>query len=45
MPLPYFVMEYVLGVPITDYRARNRLRILERLELLVKVCEGVQHTR
>jgi len=40
---PYFVMEYVPGVPITDYCDRKRLRIRERLELLVKVCEGVQH--
>jgi serine/threonine protein kinase/tetratricopeptide (TPR) repeat protein len=40
---PYFVMEYVPGLPITDYCDRNRLKIRDRLELLVKVCEGVQH--
>ncbi|HXX01456.1 MAG TPA: tetratricopeptide repeat protein [Candidatus Acidoferrales bacterium] len=40
---PYFVMEYVPGVPITDYCDRKRLRIRERLELFMKVCEGVQH--
>jgi eukaryotic-like serine/threonine-protein kinase len=40
---PYFVMEYVPGQPITDYCDRKRLRIRERLELFVKVCEGVQH--
>jgi serine/threonine protein kinase/tetratricopeptide (TPR) repeat protein len=40
---PYFVMEYVPGMPITDYCDRNRLKIRDRLELLVKVCEGVQH--
>jgi non-specific serine/threonine protein kinase/serine/threonine-protein kinase len=40
---PYFVMEYVPGVHITDYCDRKRLKIRERLELFVKVCEGVQH--
>jgi eukaryotic-like serine/threonine-protein kinase len=40
---PYFVMEYVAGVPITDYCDQKRLKIPERLELFVKVCEGVQH--
>ncbi len=40
---PYFVMEYVPGQPITDYCDRKRLKIRERLELFVKLCEGVQH--
>jgi non-specific serine/threonine protein kinase/serine/threonine-protein kinase len=40
---PYFVMEYVLGVPITEYCDGKRLSIRERLELFIKVCEGVQH--
>jgi non-specific serine/threonine protein kinase/serine/threonine-protein kinase len=40
---PYFVMEYVPGQPITDYCDRKRLKIRERLELFIKVCEGVQH--
>src|SRR5579864_1326370 len=40
---PYFVMEYVAGVPITDYCDQKRLKIRERLELFIKVCEGVQH--
>jgi serine/threonine protein kinase len=40
---PYFVMEYVPGVAITDYCDQKRLKIRERLELFVKVCEGVQH--
>jgi tetratricopeptide (TPR) repeat protein len=39
----YFVMEYVAGVPITDYCDQKKLRIPERLELFIKVCEGVQH--
>jgi eukaryotic-like serine/threonine-protein kinase len=40
---PYFVMEYVAGVPITDYCDSYRLSTRERLELFVHVCEGVQH--
>src|SRR5262249_43132485 len=40
---PYFVMEYVPGLPITTYCDGKKLRIRERLELLVQVCEGVQH--
>ena len=40
---PYFVMEYVAGVPITDYCDQKRLKIPDRLELFIKVCEGVQH--
>jgi serine/threonine protein kinase len=40
---PYFVMEYVPGLPITDYCDQKHLKIHERLELFVKVCEGVQH--
>jgi eukaryotic-like serine/threonine-protein kinase len=40
---PYFVMEYVPGVPITDYCDRKRMPIEERLELFIRVCEGVQH--
>jgi eukaryotic-like serine/threonine-protein kinase len=40
---PYFVMEYVPGEAITSYCDRRKLGIQERLELFVKVCEGVQH--
>jgi serine/threonine protein kinase len=40
---PYFVMEYVPGLPITDYCDQKRLTIPQRLELFIKVCEGVQH--
>ncbi len=40
---PYFVMEYVPGLPITDYCDRHRLTIHERLSLFMRVCEGVQH--
>ncbi len=40
---PYFVMEYVAGVPITTYCDNHRLSTRERLELFLHVCEGVQH--
>jgi non-specific serine/threonine protein kinase/serine/threonine-protein kinase len=40
---PYFVMEYVPGIPITDYCDKHRLSLRDRLELFVRVCEGVQH--
>src|SRR6202043_3031545 len=40
---PYFVMEYVPGLPITQYGDEKRLKIAERLELFIQACEGVQH--
>jgi serine/threonine protein kinase len=40
---PYFVMEYVSGPPISDYCDQKQLKIRERLELFMRVCEGVQH--
>ena len=40
---PYFVMEYVQGIPITAHCDRSRLTTLERLDLFRHVCEGVQH--
>jgi serine/threonine protein kinase len=40
---PYFAMEYVEGLTITDYCDRNRLSIKERLHLFLKVCQAVHH--
>jgi serine/threonine protein kinase/tetratricopeptide (TPR) repeat protein len=40
---PYFVMELVRGIPVTDYCDRERLSIPKRLELFVLVCRAVQH--
>jgi eukaryotic-like serine/threonine-protein kinase len=40
---PYLVMEYVDGWPITDYCDSKKLTIRERLQLFIRVCEGVQH--
>jgi WD40 repeat protein/serine/threonine protein kinase len=40
---PYLVMEYVPGLPITEYCDRQKLKIRERLVLFIQACEGVQH--
>ena len=40
---PYFVMELVRGVAITEYCDTNQLGMAERLELFVSVCQAVQH--
>ncbi len=40
---PYFVMELVKGVPITEYCDKNRLNTRDRLELFVTLCHAVQH--
>lgn len=40
---PYFAMEYVKGVPLTEYCDSARLSLQERLELFVPVCHAVQH--
>src|SRR5258708_40290103 len=40
---PYFVMELVDGVKITDYCDRHSMSTGARLELFVQVCESIQH--
>jgi serine/threonine protein kinase/tetratricopeptide (TPR) repeat protein/WD40 repeat protein len=40
---PYFVMELVKGVPITEYCDEHRLTPRQRLELFLPVCQAVQH--
>jgi serine/threonine protein kinase len=40
---PYFVMELVRGIAITEYCDQNKLSTVERLELFVEVCQAVQH--
>jgi WD40 repeat protein/serine/threonine protein kinase len=40
---PYFVMELVKGVPITEFCDHNHLTPRQRLELFVSVCQAVQH--
>ena len=41
--IPFLVMEYVDGVPITTYCDRQRLGVEERLQLLRDVCAAVHH--
>ncbi|MEZ5327949.1 MAG: protein kinase [Verrucomicrobiales bacterium] len=40
---PYFVMELVRGIKITDYCDKSRLSAKERLELFISVCQAIQH--
>jgi serine/threonine protein kinase len=40
---PYFAMELVRGVPLTEYCDGHQLDISERLELVVNICNAVQH--
>ena len=40
---PYFVMEYINGVPLTQYCDARRMTIGQRLELFLAVCRAVHH--
>src|SRR5262249_42169390 len=40
---PYFVMELVRGIPITEYCDQNKLTPRRRLELFVPICQALQH--
>jgi serine/threonine protein kinase len=40
---PYFVMELVRGIRITNYCDQNQLSTKERLDLFIKVCQAIQH--
>jgi hypothetical protein len=40
---PYFVMELVHGVKITDYCNQNHLDTRQRLELFIQICHAIQH--
>src|SRR5262245_6271879 len=40
---PYFVMELVRGIPITEYCDQKQLPTCERLQLFIRVCQAVQH--
>jgi hypothetical protein len=42
-PQPYFAMELIRGQSLDNYREAHRLKTRQRLELMVKVCEAVQH--
>jgi WD40 repeat protein/serine/threonine protein kinase len=40
---PYFVMELVRGIPITEFCDQNHLGVRQRLELFLSMCQAVQH--
>jgi len=40
---PYFVMELVHGVKVTDYCNQNHLEVSQRLKLFIQICHAVQH--
>jgi serine/threonine protein kinase/WD40 repeat protein len=40
---PYFIMELVRGIRITDYCDQNKLPTAERIELFIKICQAIQH--
>jgi len=40
---PYFAMEYVKGIPITEYCDRCKLSTQERLRLFIPLCQAIQH--
>ena len=40
---PYFAMEFVDGEPLGQFCRRHRLSLSERLRLMIRICQGVQH--
>ena len=40
--LPYFIMDYIVGVPVTRFAVAQRLSTLQRLELFLKICAAVE---
>ncbi len=40
---PYFVMELVKGVPVTEFCDKNNFSTAQRLKLLITICQAVQH--
>ena len=40
---PYFAMELIRGEPLLEYAEQHHLNVRQRLELMAKVCEAVQH--
>lgn len=40
---PFFVMELVKGLPLTDYCDQNKLSVADRLQLFLQICSAVQH--
>ena len=41
--LPFFAMEYIQGVPLTDFANANHLDTNQRLDLMARICDAIQH--
>jgi len=41
--LPYFVMERVSGVPLSEYADKHQLSVADRIRLFIQICRAVQH--
>ncbi len=41
--LPFFAMEYIPGTPLNEYAVQKKLSLRQRLHLIAKVCDAVQH--
>lgn len=42
-PQPYFAMEFIHGVSLLEYANQSKLSIRQRVDLMVKICEAVDH--
>jgi eukaryotic-like serine/threonine-protein kinase len=42
-PQPFFAMEFLEGMPLLEYAAEHHLGTRDRLELLIRICEAVEH--
>src|SRR3546814_4481617 len=40
---PFFAMEFIAGSPLTRFCEEHELSLRQRIELMIRVCEGVQH--
>src|SRR5437588_146179 len=40
---PYFAMELIRGLPLLEYASQSQLPTDQRIELMIKVCEAVNH--
>jgi non-specific serine/threonine protein kinase/serine/threonine-protein kinase len=42
-PQPYFAMEFIVGQTLKDYAAKKKLSPRQRLDVVARICDGVQH--
>ena len=41
--LPYYVMEFINGIPVTEYCDKHQLSIRDRLQVFIPICRAIQH--